>query len=76
MDLRLVPHAEPTDAERAALDAAIGPPTSAWDGGPRATGSDARFCGVQVLAGAISFGSQVLQIEPGSVTSAFGTSCL
>ena len=45
MDLRLVPHAEPTDAERAALDAAIGPPTSAWDGGARATGRDANTAG-------------------------------
>ena len=31
---------------------------------------------VQVLAGEISFGSHVSHIEPGSVTSAFGTSCL
>ena len=43
---------------------------------PSRSTSDARFCGVQVLAGEISFGSQVSQIEPGSVTSAFGTSCL
>ena len=39
MDLHLVPHAEPTDAERAALDAAR-PADLGWDGGPRATGSD------------------------------------
>jgi NADH-quinone oxidoreductase subunit F len=38
MDLKLVPHAEPTGAERAALDAVIGPPGSGWEGGARATG--------------------------------------
>ena len=32
--------------------------------------------GVQVFAGDSCFGSQVSQTEPGSVTSAFGTSCL
>ena len=41
MDLQLVPHAEPSDDERAALDMALGPPTSAWDGGSRAVGHDA-----------------------------------
>ena len=34
MDLR-IDGAEPSDAERAAVDAALGPPTSSWDGGPR-----------------------------------------
>ncbi len=34
MDLRLR-HSVPTDDERAAVDALLGPPTSAWDGGAR-----------------------------------------
>ena len=34
MDLKL-PEAQPTDEERAAVDALLGPPTSAWDGGER-----------------------------------------
>jgi len=34
MDLRFR-DAEPTEAERAAVDALLGPPTSAWDGGGR-----------------------------------------
>ena len=38
MDLKLVPLAEPTATERAALDAVLGPPTSGWDGGARADG--------------------------------------
>jgi NADH-quinone oxidoreductase subunit F len=38
MDLKLVPLAEPTAAERAALDAVVGPPTSGWDGGARVDG--------------------------------------
>ena len=38
IDLKLVPLAEPTAAERAALDAVVGPPTSGWDGGARADG--------------------------------------
>ena len=40
MDLRLVPHAEPTEAERAALDAVLGAPVSRWDGGARVEGDD------------------------------------
>ena len=43
---------------------------------PSRSTSDARFCGVQVLAGAIFDGSHVLQVEPWSVTSALGTNCL
>ena len=43
---------------------------------PSRSTSAARLCGVQVLAGAIFDGSHVAQVEPGSVTSAFGTSCL
>ena len=35
MDLKLVPHAEPTASERAALDAVLGPPGSGWEGGAR-----------------------------------------
>ena len=32
MDLRLIPGAVPSDVERQALDALLGPPTSGWDG--------------------------------------------
>ena len=39
MDLHLVPGADPTTEERAAVDAALGPPASGWDGGRR-TGVD------------------------------------
>jgi NADH-quinone oxidoreductase subunit F len=38
MDLTLVPHAEPTPSERAALDDVLGPPGSSWEGGARETG--------------------------------------
>jgi len=38
MDLKLVPHAEPTAEERAALDHVLGAPTSGWEGGARAEG--------------------------------------
>ena len=40
MDLKLVPQAEPTPSERAALDAVLGPPGSSWEGGARVTGAD------------------------------------
>ena len=40
MDLRLR-HSVPTDDERAAVDAVLGPPTSAWDGGERGDRYDA-----------------------------------
>ncbi len=40
MDLHLR-HAAPTDEERAAVDALLGPPRSAWDGGERGNGFDA-----------------------------------
>jgi NADH-quinone oxidoreductase subunit F len=40
MDLKLVPHAEPTLSERAALEAVLGPPASGWDGGAREAGVD------------------------------------
>jgi NADH-quinone oxidoreductase subunit F len=40
MDLKLVPHAEPTAAERAALDEVLGQPASGWEGGARASGAD------------------------------------
>ncbi len=39
MDLRLR-HSVPTDDERAAVDALLGPPASAWDGGERGEGYD------------------------------------
>ena len=40
MDLKLVPHAEPTAAERAALDDVLGAPASGWEGGARETGAE------------------------------------
>ena len=40
MDLKLVPHAEPTPSERAALDDVLGPPGSGWEGGARQAGVD------------------------------------
>jgi NADH-quinone oxidoreductase subunit F len=40
VDLRLIADAEPTAAERAALDEVIGPPGSSWEGGARLTGAD------------------------------------
>ena len=40
MDIRLL-DAEPTSEERAAVDAVIGPPASAWDGGERGSARDA-----------------------------------
>ena len=40
MDLRL-PDTPPTDEERSAVDAALGPPRSSWDGGPRGSERDA-----------------------------------
>ena len=40
MDLHLR-HAAPTDDERAAVDALLGPPRSAWDGGERGDLRDA-----------------------------------
>ena len=39
MDLKLIPHAEPTATERAALDAVLGPPGSGWAGGARVAGA-------------------------------------
>ncbi|MFD9947847.1 hypothetical protein, partial [Nonomuraea sp. NPDC059022] len=41
MDLRFR-DAQPTDEERAAVDALLGPPATAWDGGDR-TAADLRF---------------------------------
>jgi NADH-quinone oxidoreductase subunit F len=41
MDIRPV-NASPTDAERDAVDALLGPPRSAWDGGARGDARDAR----------------------------------
>ena len=38
MDLKLVPLAEPTAGERAALDHVLGPPGSSWEGGERRPG--------------------------------------
>ena len=35
MDLHLIPNAQATAEERAAIDAVTGPPTSGWDGGER-----------------------------------------
>ena len=39
MDLHLVPGAEPTAAESAALDSVLGPARDGWDGGARLAGS-------------------------------------
>jgi NADH-quinone oxidoreductase subunit F len=38
MDLKLIPGAEPTPTERAALDAVLGLPESSWEGGARVAG--------------------------------------
>ena len=35
MDLHLIPGAEASPAERAAVDALLGPPASGWEGGTR-----------------------------------------
>jgi NADH-quinone oxidoreductase subunit F len=35
VDLHLIPGAVPTDEDRAAVDAALGPPASGWEGGAR-----------------------------------------
>ncbi|HYX19340.1 MAG TPA: NAD(P)H-dependent oxidoreductase subunit E, partial [Thermoanaerobaculia bacterium] len=35
MDLHLIPGAAPTAEERAAIDEAVGPPSSGWEGGER-----------------------------------------
>src|SRR6476659_2574249 len=40
MDLPLVPGAEPTAAERAALDGVLGPARDGWDGGARLSGPE------------------------------------
>ena len=40
MDLHLVPGAEPTAAERAALDGVLGPARDGWDGGARLSGPE------------------------------------
>src|SRR5262249_52430195 len=45
MDIRRI-EAEPTDAERAAIDALLGPPRSSWDGGPRGDPRDAHVSSV------------------------------
>ncbi len=39
MDLHLVPGAEETAGERAAVDAVLGSPQSGWEGGPRMSGA-------------------------------------
>jgi len=38
VDLHLVPGAEPTAAESAALDSVLGPSVDGWDGGERLDG--------------------------------------
>jgi NADH-quinone oxidoreductase subunit F len=38
VDLKLIPGAEPTPTERAALDSVLGPATDGWDGGMRRLG--------------------------------------
>jgi len=40
VDLHLVPGAEPTSAESAALDSVLGPAVDGWDGGERLDGPE------------------------------------
>jgi NADH-quinone oxidoreductase subunit F len=40
VDIKLIPHAEPTPSERSALDEVLGVPASGWEGGVRLTGAD------------------------------------
>ncbi len=42
MDLHLIPGAVATPEERAAVDAALGPPSSGWEGGARRAGPEAQ----------------------------------
>jgi NADH-quinone oxidoreductase subunit F len=42
VDLHLIPGAVPTAEERAAVDAALGPPASGWEGGTRRSGPEAQ----------------------------------
>jgi NADH-quinone oxidoreductase subunit F len=42
MDLHLIPGAVPTDEEREAVDALLGPPLSGWEGGTRRSGPEAQ----------------------------------
>ncbi len=42
MDLHLIPGAVATAEERAAVDAALGPPASGWEGGARRSGPEAQ----------------------------------
>ena len=75
MDLRLVPHAEPTEAERTALDAVLGAPTSPWDGGARvdgrgntaATGHEARARRHLLLPALWALQERVGWISPGGL---------
>jgi NADH-quinone oxidoreductase subunit F len=75
MDLRLVPHAEPTDAERTALDAVLGPPASPWEGGTRvdgrgntaATGHEARARRHLLLPALWALQERVGWISPGGL---------
>jgi NADH-quinone oxidoreductase subunit F len=75
MDLRLVPHAEPTDAERTALDAVLGPPASPWEGGTRvdgrgntaATGHEARGRRHLLLPALWALQERVGWISPGGL---------
>jgi len=45
VDLHLIPGAEPSDVERAAVDAVLGDPTSGWFGGLRRPEIDGHFSG-------------------------------
>jgi NADH-quinone oxidoreductase subunit F len=75
MDLRLVPHAEPTEAERVALDAVLGPATSPWEGGARvdgrgntaATGHEARARRHLLLPALWALQERVGWISPGGL---------
>ncbi len=50
MDLHLVPGAEPTQAEREALDRVLGTPGSGWEGGSRLEGVDGNTASTGHLA--------------------------
>jgi NADH-quinone oxidoreductase subunit F len=75
MDLRLVPNAEPTEAERTALDAVLGPPTSPWEGGSRvdgrgntaATGHEARARRHLLLPALWALQERIGWISPGGL---------
>ncbi len=76
MDLHLIPEAVPSDEERAAVDGALGPPASGWEGGARrpdvdghlASGGDARRARRHLLLPALwAAHSRAGWISPGAL---------